>query len=80
MNDRNSMRNLNENLFGPQGTENIDPENIFHAADQYKKNKCRWGFIKCCGGIALCATLNAVSFYLGVQYAMNKDDESSYSN
>tara|TARA_B100000949_G_scaffold194637_1_gene179406 strand:+ start:132 stop:368 length:237 start_codon:yes stop_codon:yes gene_type:complete len=76
MNDRNSMRNLNENLFGPQGTENIDPENFFHAADQYKKRKCRWGFIKCCGGIALCATLNAVSFYLGYVYAI-KDD---YSN
>tara|TARA_B100000700_G_scaffold197654_1_gene217401 strand:+ start:1116 stop:1379 length:264 start_codon:yes stop_codon:yes gene_type:complete len=74
----NNTRNLNADLFGPQGTENVDPESFFHASQQFKKQKCRWGFVKCCGGMAICIALNAVSFYLGVQYAMN-DENSSHS-
>ena len=66
------------NIYGTAAA-GPNTEDFFAASDQFKKNKCRWGFVKCCGGAAICIALNAVSFYLGVQYAIN-DENSSHSN
>ena len=81
MNDLNrnsAMYDFNSNTTPHiYGTPNTGPntEDFFAASQQFKKQKCRWGFVKCCGGMAICVALNAVSFYLGVKYGM--DDENS---
>ena len=72
MNNMNNTGNLNENLFGPHGTENVDPENYF-AADQYKTRKCHIACVRCCAMTALCLGINTFSFYLGYVYAIRDD-------